>query len=83
MIFKSYEAYCVDNKKELPTLMKLINKIPMTNLLFSFGVGIMFQLRILYPYYVNKFVLRMMNAGSAGKVDIIAENYAAVMMGLQ
>ena len=41
------------------------------------------KLRILYPYYVNKFVLRMMNAGSAGKVDIIAENYAAVMMGLK
>ena len=39
MIFKSYEAYCMENKKELPTIMKLINKIPMTNLLFSFSVG--------------------------------------------
>lgn len=83
MIFKSYEASFVENKKELPTILKFINKIPMTNLLFAFSVGMMFQLRILYPYYVNKFVIRMMNAGSYGKVDVIAENYASFMMGLK
>ncbi|CAO1422851.1 unnamed protein product [Diamesa tonsa] len=71
------------NQKERPTILKFINKLPKFELLYIFSIGMMFQLRIMYPHLVNSFVPKMMNIGSVGKSDIMAESYAAIMMGLK
>ncbi|CAO1420549.1 unnamed protein product [Diamesa serratosioi] len=68
---------------ERPAIIKLIKKLPKFELLYMFSIGMMFQIRVMYPHLVNSFVPKMMNIGSVKKSDILAENYAAIMMGLK
>lgn len=70
-------------QEERPRIIKLIKKLPKFELLYIFSIGMMFQIRIMYPHLVNNFVPKMMNIGSVGKSDCLSENYAAIMMGLK
>ena len=83
MLCRVFDHSYDKNQKERPAILKFINKLPKFELLYIFSIGMMFQLRIMYPHLVNSFVPKMMNIGSVGKSDIMAESYAAIMMGLK
>lgn len=63
--------------------MSIINRLPICELVYMFGIGMTFQLRVVYPHLTNKFIHKMMSIGSSGRSDEVAKNYAGIMMGLQ
>lgn len=83
MIYKTVNYSYIKQDKKLPAIMTFINKIPICELIYIFSIGMTFQLRVRYPYLTNRFVHRMMNVGSAGRSDIVAKNFAGMIMGLQ
>lgn len=83
MLYKYINNYYVINNLELPKLMSIINRLPISELIYIFSIGMTFQLRVIYPHLTNKFIHKMMTIGTGGKSDLVAENFAGIIMGLQ
>lgn len=83
MFYKYLNAYFDSKNLKLPAIMRLINRLPMCELMYIFSIGMTFQLRVFYPHLTNKFVHRMMAVGSGGRSEEVAKNYAGIMLGLQ
>ncbi|CAG9807768.1 unnamed protein product [Chironomus riparius] len=83
VIYKYLDNYYISNNIQLPKIMTIINRLPMCELVYMFGIGMTFQLRVVYPHLTNKFIHKMMSIGSSGRSDEVARNYAGIMMGLQ
>ncbi len=67
MLWKSAIVHYKENQRELPILMKFISRLPISELIFIFAIGMMFQLRVVYPHYTNLFVHRFMAIGTLNK----------------
>lgn len=80
--YKYVDNYYTTNNRDLPKWMKLVNRLPVSQLVYIFSIGMDFQLRVVYPHLTNKFIHKMMNIGSGGRSDKVAKNYAGIMMGL-
>lgn len=72
-----------ENSKKNPLILNFVKKIPFNQILYMYSIGMVFQLRVLYPHLTNKFVHRLMNIGTGNRSDIFAENFAAILMGLK
>ena len=83
MIWKIIIKHFEDSQKKLPLMLNFIKKIPISKIVYVFSIGMLFQLRILYPHLTNRFVHRLMNLGTGNRSDLLAQNFAAIMMGLK
>ncbi|XP_070505634.1 transmembrane protein 135 homolog [Chironomus tepperi] len=83
VLYKYLNNYYISNNIKLPKIMSIINRLPICELVYMFGIGMTFQLRVVYPHLTNKFIHKMMSVGSSGRSDVVARNYAGIIMGLQ
>lgn len=79
---------CIENNfkekhQDVPSIMKFINKVPVTYLMFVICAGLNIQLRILHPSSVNKYTHRILSVLTNGKGDRVAGNLVGVMMGFE
>lgn len=81
MIYKNYVAKYKEKKKELPRLMKVIEKLSIYHVLMIFATPLLVQLRIFHPYYVNKIVSGFVSVGSNGKANFMIERMVGGVMG--
>lgn len=81
-IYGCIEKSFAERSQNLPAIMKYINKVPISYLMFLFCGGLGIQLRILYPSLVNKYMYRLLSTLSNGKGDKIVKSFVDIIMGL-
>ncbi|CRK88907.1 CLUMA_CG002776, isoform A [Clunio marinus] len=82
-IYHCIEQSFKSRGKELPLVMKLINKFPLVYFMFLFTAGLDIQLRILYPSLVNKYTHKILSVLTNGKGDELAKNVIKLMIGFE
>ncbi|XP_058445003.1 uncharacterized protein LOC131426353 [Malaya genurostris] len=66
-----------------PTVAETIDRIPTALLMYAFSLGMMYHLRVVYPYYTNRYCHKLMDIGTMGRSKTLARGYAEIMMGYQ
>jgi hypothetical protein len=79
LIAKSFS----EKKRELPSVMKFIDKVPLTYLMFVYCLGMCMQLRVVHPYLVNKYTYRVFTSATNGRGDAVATRLVHAMMGFK
>lgn len=67
--------------KELPKVIKFVDKIPIVYLMFVVCAGLTVQLRFLYPAFINKYSYKLLSVLTNGKGDRVARNFIEILMG--
>lgn len=80
-VYKIYEKKFRENRKSLPIIFKMINKIPVAYLMFIACTGLGIQLRIMYPTLVNKFLYKITTYATNGRGDEVGSNFIKFLMG--
>lgn len=83
MIYKNSVGKFKEEKNQLSSIIKRIEKFPIYHLLLIFATPILVQLRITHPYFINKVVSSFVTVGSNGKDSFIFERMIGVMMGFR
>ncbi|XP_055586863.1 uncharacterized protein LOC129739436 [Uranotaenia lowii] len=68
---------------EKPRLVEWIDRLPMAHLVYCFALGMMYHLRVVYPYHTNRICHKVMNIGTTGRSEMLARGYAEIMLGLR
>nr|XP_029733908.1 uncharacterized protein LOC109427542 [Aedes albopictus] len=64
-----------------PKIVQLIDRFPTTLLMYMFSLGMMYHLRVVYPYHTNRYCHKLMAIGTTGRSETLARGYAEIMMG--
>ncbi|KAL9695734.1 hypothetical protein quinque_015019 [Culex quinquefasciatus] len=64
-----------------PALARIIDRLPVVLLAYAFSLGMMYHLRVVYPYYTNRYCHKLMNIGTTGRSETLARGYAEIMLG--
>jgi hypothetical protein len=67
--------------EKLPKVLEIINKLPIHFILLVFATGMLAQLRLVHPYYVNRAVKKFLSVGSNGVADKIFYRAISLFMG--
>jgi hypothetical protein len=72
-----------ENKKELPAIMKVINKLPVIYFMFIIATSIDTQLRLVHPSLMNKFVLKLVTISTNGRGDEVGKRILDEILGFK
>ncbi|XP_058834232.1 uncharacterized protein LOC131691672 [Topomyia yanbarensis] len=64
-----------------PKVAMLLDRLPTVMLMYAFSIGMMYHLRVVYPYYTNRYCHKLMDIGTSGRSEVLARGYAEIMMG--
>ncbi|XP_039439066.1 uncharacterized protein LOC120420166 [Culex pipiens pallens] len=64
-----------------PAIARIIDRLPVVLLAYAFSLGMMYHLRVVYPYYTNRYCHKLMNIGTTGRSETLARGYAEIMLG--
>ncbi|XP_055615288.1 uncharacterized protein LOC129761576 [Toxorhynchites rutilus septentrionalis] len=64
-----------------PGLARVVDRLPTALLAYAFSLGMMYHLRVVYPYYTNRYCHKLMDNGTSGRSETLARGYAEIMMG--
>jgi hypothetical protein len=65
-----------------PKMVEKFSKLPFSFIVYVFGIGMMYHLRVVYPYYCNHYIHNVMALGTQGQTETLTRCYAEIMMGL-
>lgn len=80
--YNCFRTKFTETNQKLPTVMKIIDKIPITFLMFAACTGLNTQLRIFHPGSVNKLIHKITSVISNGKVDKVSMRVFEAMTGI-
>jgi hypothetical protein len=81
MLYKTYESTLKEQKKEIPKVIQIINKLPLYHIIFMLPPSMLTQLRVVHPYYVNRAVKNFLSLGSNGLDEPIFLRAVSLFMG--
>ncbi|XP_065083906.1 uncharacterized protein LOC135706267 [Ochlerotatus camptorhynchus] len=64
-----------------PWIANAIDRLPTVLFMYAFSLGMMYHLRVVYPYHTNQYCHKLMNIGTTGRSETLARGYAEIMMG--